>query len=118
STGVVGNMIARAVSTPASLQVIDGLVTAEFYEMFPMTNVWKYDSSGRDLGTEWRQPAFNDSAWASRPALLGFEDNVPSPYAFPVLTPFPAPAQGGPITTYFRTRFPYTKIGRASCRER
>jgi hypothetical protein len=27
---------------------------------------WKYEDSGTDLGTSWRDLAFNDSAWASR----------------------------------------------------
>ena len=27
---------------------------------------WKYDASGADLGTAWRNPGYNDAAWASR----------------------------------------------------
>jgi hypothetical protein len=107
-TVFVGNSVGSVVSSPATLQVLDGLVVSELFELLPMTNVWKFDASGRDLGTDWRQPAFDDSAWASGPALLGFEDSVPSPYPFPILTQFRAPGQGGPITAYFRTRFPYT----------
>jgi len=26
-------------------------------------NVWSYDDTGADLGTAWREPAYNDSAW-------------------------------------------------------
>jgi len=36
--------------------------------------IWKYEDSGADLGTSWRAMNFNDSAWASGPAQLGFGD--------------------------------------------
>jgi hypothetical protein len=29
---------------------------------------WKYQASGTDLGSAWRQPAYDDSAWSSAPA--------------------------------------------------
>lgn len=35
---------------------------------------WKYDASGNDLGSAWREPAFDDSSWASGPAKLGYGD--------------------------------------------
>ena len=28
-------------------------------------DTWRYEASGADLGTAWRQPAYNDSAWAT-----------------------------------------------------
>src|SRR5258706_1559326 len=31
--------------------------------------VWKYEASGTDLGTGWRDPAYNDSGWSSRSNL-------------------------------------------------
>ncbi|MFM1769705.1 MAG: hypothetical protein RJA22_2234 [Verrucomicrobiota bacterium] len=31
-----------------------------------VTGGWLYEASGTDLGTAWRDPAFNDTAWASR----------------------------------------------------
>ena len=30
---------------------------------------WKYDASGTDLGTAWREPGYSDSTWASRVGL-------------------------------------------------
>jgi Lamin Tail Domain/Carbohydrate binding domain/CotH kinase protein len=30
---------------------------------------WKYDASGTDLGTAWRESGYNDTAWASRANL-------------------------------------------------
>ena len=36
--------------------------------------VWKYCDIFTNLGTAWRLPAFDDSAWPSGPAQLGFGD--------------------------------------------
>jgi len=33
---------------------------------------WKYLDDGSNQGTAWREPTFNDGAWASGPAQLGF----------------------------------------------
>lgn len=45
--------------------------------------VWKYDQSGANHGTAWRDPAFNDGAWPSGPALLAFETSALPPYDLP-----------------------------------
>ncbi|MDA1275028.1 MAG: lamin tail domain-containing protein [Verrucomicrobia bacterium] len=68
--------------------------------LIPFNRVWKYESTGQDLGTEWINPGFNDSTWPSGPAVLGFE-NTPLPE--PLLTPFAN--AGGVLTFYFRTEF-------------
>ncbi|MFE3453703.1 hypothetical protein ACFXJ8_32715 [Nonomuraea sp. NPDC059194] len=53
---------------------------AEFPVLPPLTVVvpagatWRYDASGADLGTAWREEAFDDSAWQGGPAQLGFGD--------------------------------------------
>lgn len=36
---------------------------------------WLYDDSGADLGTAWRGTDFDDAAWASGPAPLGYGDS-------------------------------------------
>jgi Immunoglobulin I-set domain len=41
----------------------------------PFDAVWKYHDAGVDLGMAWREPAYDDSAWSSDPAMLGFEDS-------------------------------------------
>ena len=62
-----------------------------------ISNVWRYEANGStNLGTSWRAPDFNDSAWPSGLGLLGFET---SPLPFPIQTMLPI----GPITYYFRT---------------
>jgi hypothetical protein len=60
---------------------------------------WKYLDTGADLGTAWRSPAFDDSAWSAGPAQLGYGDGDEGTLV-----------DGGPagshhITTYFRRAF-------------
>jgi MYXO-CTERM domain-containing protein len=40
----------------------------------PLGSDWKYDDQGQDHGTAWLEPNFDDSAWASGPAQLGYGD--------------------------------------------
>jgi hypothetical protein len=37
------------------------------------TTIWRYDRTGRDLGTDWRQPGYDDSTWPQGPALIADE---------------------------------------------
>lgn len=65
---------------------------------------WKYLDNGTDPGATWATPGFNDTAWASGAAPLGFGD---------VGTPLGTTVNGGPegnryITTYFRQSFTVT----------
>jgi hypothetical protein len=78
----------------------------------PFTHVWRYDDSGRDLGTAWRETGYDDLSWRTGMGLFGLEPGVPFPYApagYPAidvplaLTP---PGSGSQtITFYFRTHF-------------
>jgi hypothetical protein len=68
-----------------------------------MTNGWRFDQSGADLGTAWREPGYNDAGWPSGAALLGVEDAV---LPFPLLTPLSLSSGGAPVITYyFRSTF-------------
>ena len=59
---------------------------------------WKYDDSGTDLGTAWRETGFVDDAWSTGDALLFIdEDDLPAPKNTPLAT--------GSTTHYFRTTF-------------
>ncbi|HHI80221.1 MAG TPA: metallophosphoesterase family protein [Planctomycetes bacterium] len=40
----------------------------------PAGATWKYNDNGKDLGTNWRSPTYNDSAWKSGKAQLGYGD--------------------------------------------
>lgn len=41
--------------------------------LVPFTQTWRYDQTGTDLGTAWKDVGYNDSAWPSGPGVLGFE---------------------------------------------
>lgn len=65
---------------------------------------WRYDRSGQDLGTDWRQPGFNDSAWPSGPALIADETTTT---VEPIRTAISRFNDEGTYvkTFYFRTHF-------------
>ena len=61
---------------------------------------WKYSDQGLDLGTNWAQPQYDDSAWAEGPARLGY--NTPGVVTTVSFGPNSANKY---ITTYFRRAF-------------
>lgn len=65
-------------------------------------SVWKYLDDGSDQGVAWSAVGFDDSAWASGPAKLGYEDS-----AVTVLRQGPSGAVSSVkfITYYFRKSF-------------
>jgi hypothetical protein len=69
----------------------------------PKGSVWKYLDNGSDQGVAWISPAFNDSAWKSGPAPLGYGD---ANGQLPATTVSYGPdANNKYITTYFRLGF-------------
>jgi hypothetical protein len=65
---------------------------------------WKYLANGTDQGTAWRAPGFDDSAWSTGTAELGYGDGdeasvVPS-----------QPSGSRYATTYFRRTFTATNL--------
>jgi hypothetical protein len=61
---------------------------------------WKYLDNGSNQGTAWRAIAFNDSAWKSGPAQLGYGDGDEA-----TVVSFGGSANRKYITTYFRNSF-------------
>ena len=61
---------------------------------------WKYLDNGSDQGTAWRESGFDDSAWLSGPAQLGYGDGDEAT----VVGYGPDPSHKY-VTTYFRHRF-------------
>jgi hypothetical protein len=64
---------------------------------------WKYLDDGSDQGTAWVARAFNDSAWKSGPAPLGYGDangQLPA-----TTTGYGPDANNKYVTTYFRRSF-------------
>jgi hypothetical protein len=69
----------------------------------PKGSVWKYLDNGSDQGVVWITPAFNDSAWKSGPAPLGYGD---ANGQWPATTNSYGPDPNNKyITTYFRRSF-------------
>ncbi len=71
----------------------------------PRGATWKYFDQGTDLGTTWKDSAFDDSTWASGPAELGYADAPVTtlregPDGLTSVTKF--------ITYYFRKTFTVT----------
>jgi hypothetical protein len=73
--------------------------------VMPYTNMWRYDQTGRDLGTDWRLPEYVDSSWSQGRGWLAVEDNT-------AITPFvnttlllSDPVNGRVRTFYFRSHF-------------
>ncbi len=58
--------------------------------------LWRYSLPDTDPGTGWREPAFDDTAWPSGPAQLGFGDGDEATAL---------PSENNPPTAYFRMRF-------------
>ena len=87
---------AKSVSPPVNIIVQELLVQGG--------SAWKYLDDGSNQGIAWCSPAFNDTAWPSGAAQLGFGDGD----EFTLVN-------GGPstnriVTTYFRRAFNVTNL--------
>src|SRR6185369_12826165 len=71
--------------------------------MIPTSAVWKYLVTGANQGTNWALPTYNDAAWPSGPARLGFGGDGEV-----TLLGFGGNAANKYITTYFRRSFQVT----------
>ncbi|MBI5383510.1 MAG: lamin tail domain-containing protein [Verrucomicrobia bacterium] len=101
---IVASDLGQATSVVATLRIDPGILVTQAVELIAMGATWKYNQAGTDLGTAWKERTYTDTAWLSGPALLGSE-TTPAVYSEPIRTPLVAPANGGPITTYFRYHF-------------
>ena len=43
-----------------------GPVSVQHWSLIDLDGLWRYEASGTNLGTAWRAPGFDDSAWAGR----------------------------------------------------
>ena len=111
---VVTNLYGSVTSASATLTVNDGLVVTYTNQLIAFNSVWRYEQSGAEQGTAWREPACDDSGWPAGPGLLGFEP-TPGVYPEPILTSLNL--SNGPnytITFYFRAHFTLTNDETAS----
>ena len=63
-------------------------------------SLWRYNDTGANLGTSWRDPSFNDGGWSSGNAELGYGDGDET-----TVVSFGGDANDKHITTYFRKTF-------------
>lgn len=63
-------------------------------------STWKYSDQGLDLGTNWAQPQYDDSAWPEGPARLGY--NLAG---ITTTVSFGTDSVNKYLTTYFRRAF-------------
>lgn len=61
---------------------------------------WKYNDSGQDLGTNWIKTGYDDSAWSSGLARLGYGDSVTA-----TTVSYGPQVNKKHVTTYFRHPF-------------
>ena len=102
---VVTNVSGSVTSATAVLWVDPGYIASQTNTLIALpTQVWRYDQSGTNWGTAWKEVGFNDGTWSNGLALLGYE-TTPAEYAEAFRTTLLAPESGGPITTYYRTHF-------------
>lgn len=97
STKLIGGaVLAMLFVSAAGLQ-------AQTQLLHPTTTQWNYLSQTTDPGlpAEWNTASFDDSSWAIGSALFGNETQYP----YPVATAITGPSGGGPLTSYFRTKF-------------
>ncbi|MED5586781.1 MAG: lamin tail domain-containing protein [Verrucomicrobiota bacterium] len=93
-----GPSLARG-GTPGSGSVQD---EGQVKKILELGSTWKYDQSGVNHGTAWREPGFDDSSWLEGPGFFGKESAgkvMPEPGFQTAWT------TGGRITYYLRTEF-------------
>jgi hypothetical protein len=78
-------------------------VQPELITLIAISNSWRFNTSGEDLGTAWREPGYNDASWDSGQGLFHAPPNRAWVLPEPVRTTLPYPS--GTVTFYFRTRF-------------
>jgi hypothetical protein len=94
----VDNAGLSTTSAPVNISVQAGLITNL---TFVNTGaVWSYGDTGEDLGTAWPMLGFNDRAWSSGTARLGYGNGGEG-----TVVGFGMNATGKYITTYFRRFF-------------
>lgn len=96
-----GSWRSLTVSSVVTNTVVVNQARTNVVELVSVTQSWKYDQSGQDLGTDWLNPNYDDSAWPAGPALLYVETaSLPWPKSTPLR--FTNPLQ---MAFYFRTHF-------------
>src|SRR5438105_2239754 len=108
----VGTYVLRLTANDGALQASDDLTVTIQRSPSAVTfiakgSVWKYLDDGSNQGTAWTSLTFNDSAWKSGPAPLGYGAANDGPQQeLPATTVGYGPAGTNKyVTTYFRRAF-------------
>ena len=87
-------------SAPVAIGIIHTFV--------PTNSIWRFLDDGSDQGTAWIEPNYDDDAWGSGPAPLGYGD-ANNGQAYPATTVSYGPDANNKFpTTYFRRSFNVT----------
>ncbi|MFM1767653.1 MAG: hypothetical protein RJA22_182 [Verrucomicrobiota bacterium] len=81
-----------------TLTVIPGYLTN--LTLVPFGAPWRYRDTGENLGTAWTAPDYNDQAWATGPAPLGYGNGNEA-----TVVSYGTSTSSRHITTYFRHAF-------------
>lgn len=96
----------------ATFNVADA-ITNEGKVLLPKDATWKYEDTGKDLGTEWKSETYNDTSWKMGKAPLGYGDEFSeTDPTLPLATTVAYgsnPSQKN-MNTYFRTTFSVDKV--------
>ena len=85
---------------PGSANFSSSILTGGKTNYLGLASTWRFNDTGTDLGSAWRDPAYNDSSWPSGPGLFFVEDAaLPGPKSTPLIP--------GRPTYYFRTTFSF-----------
>lgn len=87
------------------LFVLAGASYAQVTPLIENGSTWRYLDDGSDQGVSWRAIAFDDSAWASGPAQLGYGDGDEETVTGFIDTDLVAAGVQKNATTYFRKSF-------------
>ncbi|WP_283139099.1 fibrinogen-like YCDxxxxGGGW domain-containing protein [Rhizohabitans arisaemae] len=97
--GATGRYLVRAIDGSGNRSATVAAAAVPVRDSFVVkSTTWRYAHDGVDLGTAWRAPGFDDSAWSSGPGELGFGDGDEAT----VILAGPTPR---PMTAYFRAEF-------------
>lgn len=100
-TLVVSNALGVATSSDIEFIVDPGVITGSVTNLLvPYSASWKYNQTGANLGTAWKEPAYDDTAWPSGQGILAVE-TATYPAAFRTTLSLGSPQV---ITYYFRGR--------------
>ncbi|MDB6031640.1 MAG: hypothetical protein JWM16_1978 [Verrucomicrobiales bacterium] len=96
--------------TPGGPNPAGGVVVSNFsVTVMSMTNQWRYNASGANLGTAWRAVSYNDTVAGWTNGRAGFyHGDVPGSIPFTINTTLPFTSPNIQTNFYFRSGFNYT----------